>query len=125
VRVPHRWRPPASIRTFPRRSRRAAVDERVVGFSEVQADLTGGGALSRLAGWADVWELHVEAGVRRRGIGRWLVGHGADRLRLARAERLLDDVIVGEDDEHLAFGLALGFRELTRTRRGWERRSPR
>ena len=36
-------------------TRRAAVlDERVVGFSEVQADLTAGGALSRLGGWADV-----------------------------------------------------------------------
>jgi ribosomal protein S18 acetylase RimI-like enzyme len=99
----------------------ALLDERVVGFFEVQADLTGGGALSRLAGWGDVWELHVEPELRRRGIGRWLVGHGADWLRLARIERLLDYAIVGDDDEQLAFDLALGFRELTRTRRGWQR----
>jgi ribosomal protein S18 acetylase RimI-like enzyme len=99
----------------------ALLGGRVVGMFEVQADLTAGGTLSRLAGWADVWELHVDSRLRRRGIGRWLVGHGADWLRLARAERLLDYVIVGEDDEHLAFAHALGFRELTRAERGWKR----
>jgi GNAT superfamily N-acetyltransferase len=99
----------------------AILDGRVVGIFEVQGDLTAGGTLSRLAGWADVWELHVEPGLRRRGIGRWLVGHGADWLRLGRAERLLDYAIVGEDDGHLAFATALGFRELTRARRGWTR----
>jgi GNAT superfamily N-acetyltransferase len=99
----------------------AVLDDRVVAFFEVQGDLTAGGALSRLAGWADVWELHVAEDVRRRGIGRWLVGHGADWLRLGRVERILDYVIVGEDDGHLAFATALGWRELTRTARGWRR----
>jgi GNAT superfamily N-acetyltransferase len=99
----------------------AQLGGRVAGFFEVQADLTAGGALSRLAGWADVWELHVAEDVRRRGIGRWLVGHGADWLRLGRVERILDYVIVGEDDAHLAFARALGWRELTRTERGWRR----
>jgi hypothetical protein len=99
----------------------ALLGERVVGMFEVQGDLTGGGALSRLAGWADVWELHVEEAMRRRGIATWLVGHGADWLRLGGTERLLDYVVVGEDDGHLAFATALGFRDLTRTRRGWER----
>jgi hypothetical protein len=99
----------------------AVLGGRVAGFFEVQADLTAGGALSRLAGWADVWELHVEEDVRRRGIATWLIGHGADWLRLARAERLIDYAIVGEGDAHLAFATALGFRELTRVTRGWSR----
>jgi GNAT superfamily N-acetyltransferase len=99
----------------------AMLDGRVTGIFEVQADLTAGATLSRLAGWGDVWELHVEPGLRRRGVGRWLVGHGADWLRLARVDRLLDYVILGEDDEHLAFATALGFRELTRAERGWQR----
>ena len=99
----------------------ALLGDRVAGIFEVQGDLTGGGALSRLAGWADVWELHVDEDLRRCGIGTWLVGHGADWLRLARSDRLLDYVILGEGDAHLAFATALGFRELTRTRRGWER----
>jgi GNAT superfamily N-acetyltransferase len=101
----------------------ALLDGRVVGMYEVQGDLTAGGALSRLAGWADVWELHVEEGVRRRGVATWLVGHAADWLRLARVERVLDYVIVGEDDARLAFLTALGWRELTRARRGWTRLS--
>jgi len=100
----------------------ALRDGRAVGMYEVQADLTGGGALSRLAGWADVWDLHVDEALRRRGIGTWLVGHAADWLRLARVERLVDYAIAGEGDAHLAFLGALGWRELTRTRRGWERR---
>jgi GNAT superfamily N-acetyltransferase len=98
----------------------AVLDGAVVGFHEVEADLTSGGTRSRLAGWADVWELHVDEPLRRRGIATWLVGHSADWLRLARVERLLDYAVVGEgEDAHLAFLTALGFRELTRTRRGW------
>ena len=99
----------------------AVLDGRVAGFFEVQADLTAGGGLSRLAGWADVWELHVEEDVRRRGIGTWLVGHGAEWLRLARAEDRVVDQALGADDAHLAFATALGFRELTRVTRGWSR----
>jgi GNAT superfamily N-acetyltransferase len=99
----------------------ALLDGRAVGMYEVQADLTAGGSLSRLAGWADAWELHVEEPLRRRGIGTWLVGHAADWLRLARVERLVDYGIAGEGDAHLAFLGRLGWRELTRTRRGWER----
>jgi hypothetical protein len=38
---------------------------------------------------------------------------------MARAERLIDYVILGGDDAHLAFATALGFRELTRVTRGW------
>jgi ribosomal protein S18 acetylase RimI-like enzyme len=94
-------------------------DSEVAGFCEVRADLTAGGTLSRLAGWAEVWELHVEPRYRRRGIGTWLLGHAADRLRLARAERVLS--YASPDGDDLAFLLAAGWRELTRTRRGWAR----
>jgi GNAT superfamily N-acetyltransferase len=97
----------------------AVLDGTDVGIHEVQTDLTAGGTRSRLAGWADVWELHVEPAHRRRGIGAWLVGRGADRLRLARADRVLAYAVPGEDE--ISFLQALGFRELTRTRRGWLR----
>jgi GNAT superfamily N-acetyltransferase len=99
----------------------AVLDGAVVGIHEVQTDLTAGGTRSRLAGWADVWELHVDAAHRRRGIGTWLVGHAADRLRLARADRLLGYTTPGEDAGELPFLLRMGFRELTRTTRGWIR----
>jgi ribosomal protein S18 acetylase RimI-like enzyme len=97
----------------------AVLDGRVVGFCEVQADLTSGGILSRLAGWADVWDLHVAPEHRGHGIGSWLLGHAADRLRLARAERVLS--YAAPDGTELAHLLASGWRELTRTRRGWAR----
>lgn len=99
----------------------AVLDSAVVGIHEVQTDLTAGGTRSRLAGWADMWELHVDAAHRRRGIGTWLVGHAADLLRLARADRLLAYTTPDEADGELPFLQAMGFRELTRTRRGWLR----
>jgi GNAT superfamily N-acetyltransferase len=99
----------------------ALLDGAVVGIHEVQTDLTAGGTRSRLAGWAEVWELDVDAAHRRRGIGTWLVGHAAERLRLARADRVLAYAVPGEDDGELPFLTATGFRELVRTRRGWLR----
>jgi GNAT superfamily N-acetyltransferase len=99
----------------------ASLDGRAVGMVEVQADLTAGGALSRLAGWADLWELQVDEPLRRRGVGRWLLGHAADWLALGRVERLLH--YAARDDER-AFATAVGFRELTRTRRPWKRVRP-
>jgi ribosomal protein S18 acetylase RimI-like enzyme len=97
----------------------AVLDGQVVGFCEVQADLTVGGTRSRLAGWADVWNLHVEPQHRGHGIGTWLLGHTAERLRLARVERVLS--YAGPDGPELGLLLASGWRELTRTRRGWAR----
>lgn len=94
----------------------ATIGDRVAGCLEVRGDLTNGGALSRLAGWADVWELHVAEELRRRGVARWLVGHGADWLRLARVERVLH-VAIGDDE--IGAATRLGWRELTRARRGW------
>jgi GNAT superfamily N-acetyltransferase len=99
----------------------ALLDDRAVGMVEVQADLTACGALSRLAGWADLWELQVDESLRRRGVATWLLGHAADWLRLGRVDRLLH--YAAGDDER-AFATAVGFRELTRTRRPWERVSP-
>ncbi len=47
--------------------------------------------------------------------------HAAERLRLARAERVLAYTVPDEDEGELPFLEAMGFRELTRTRRGWHR----
>jgi len=52
-------------------------------------------------------------------VGTWLVGQAAEWLRV---ERLLD--YAGAEQEHcLALLGRLGFRELTRTARGWVGRS--
>lgn len=98
----------------------AVLDGADVGFYEVASDLTEGGALSRLAGWAEGWELWVAPGLRRRGIATWLLGHAADRLRFAGVQRVLDGAVTAPDaDGTEPFLRARGYRELARTRRGW------
>jgi GNAT superfamily N-acetyltransferase len=98
------------------------VGDELIGFVEVETNLAEGGRLAHLGGWADVGNLHVVEAYRRRGVATWLVGQAADWLRLARAERLLEYAWPEERD---LLGLVgrLGFRELTRTARGWHHRS--
>jgi GNAT superfamily N-acetyltransferase len=96
----------------------AFLGEDEVGFIEVETDFTHGGTLSRFAGWADVGNLCVDEQYRRRGIATWLIGHAADWLRLGRVERLMAYAYPEHQDE-LAFLRRVGFRDLTRTQRGW------
>jgi ribosomal protein S18 acetylase RimI-like enzyme len=105
----------------------AVLGEEVIGYIETEI-LDRGERLSRPGGWADVGNLHVAAGYRRRGVGSWLLGQAADWLRLAQVTRLLDYAwLEGSDptgqsyDDYRAFLPAVGFRELTRTARGWTR----
>jgi GNAT superfamily N-acetyltransferase len=105
----------------------AVLGQDVIGYIEVE---TFGDTelLTRAAGWADVGNLQVSEPFRRQGVGSWLLGQAADWLRLAHIDRLLDYAwLEGTDpggqsyDDYRAFLLAVGFRELTRTRRGWTR----
>lgn len=96
----------------------ARLGGREVGGMNVQVDLTAGGTLSRLAGWAGAWALDVEEPLRRRGVATWLLGHVADWMRLGRADRLIDQAWPSEEDR-VGFLLARGFRELTRTEKVW------
>jgi GNAT superfamily N-acetyltransferase len=100
----------------------ACLGEEAVGFIEVETNLAEGGRLAHLGGWADVGNLQVVEAYRRRGVATWLVGQAADWLRLARVERLLEYAWPKEQDL-LALLARLGFRELTRTARGWHHRS--
>jgi GNAT superfamily N-acetyltransferase len=95
----------------------AVLAEDLVGYIEVEV-LEDAARLPRQRGWADVGNLHVAEEYRRRGVATWLVGHAADWLRLAGAERVLDYAWL-EHEDYAAFLGTVGFRELTRTRRGW------
>jgi GNAT superfamily N-acetyltransferase len=91
-----------------------------VGYIEVDL-LESLGRFPAHSGWADIGNLQVPEPHRRQGIATWLVGRAADWLRLAGVRRLLD--YAGADDEACrAFLDSVGFRELTRTERGWVRR---
>jgi len=89
----------------------AVLDGRVVGLYEVASDLTEGGTLSRLAGWAEGWELFVEPELRCRGLATRLIGHAADRLRLGSTLRVLDQAVIapaGQVDGEGSFRHATG-----------------
>lgn len=108
----------------------AVLGDQVIGYIEVETK-DEGERLSRRGGWADVGNLRIVAEYRRRGVGTWLVGQAADWLRLANVDRLLDYAwLEGTDpggvsyDDYRAFLPAVGFRELTRTKRGWTRQRP-
>jgi len=105
----------------------AVLGEEVIGYIETEV-LDEGERMSRHGGWADVGNLHVASPYRRRGVGSWLLGQAADWLRLAGVSRLLNYAwLEGTDpgglnyDDYRAFLPAVGFRELTRTARGWTR----
>ncbi|HTW02555.1 MAG TPA: GNAT family N-acetyltransferase [Streptosporangiaceae bacterium] len=99
----------------------------VIGYIEVQV-FEGQERLPRREGWADVGNLHVAAGHRRRGVATWLLRQAGEWLRLAQVERLLDYAhlegrdAAGQDyGDYRAFLAASGFQALTRTERGWTR----
>lgn len=91
----------------------------VVGYIEVEHRNGDAGRAVRREGWADVGNLHVDPAFRRRGIASWLLGQAAQWLRLGHVDRLLD-YSTPEQEGYIAFLRHVGFRELTRTSRGWE-----
>jgi GNAT superfamily N-acetyltransferase len=102
----------------------------VIGYIEMER-FDEGERLTRTAGWADVGSLRVTDPYRRRGVGSWLLGQAAEWLELAHVDRLLDYAwLEGTDpgglsyEDYRAFLPAVGFRELTRTQRGWTRPAP-
>ncbi len=98
----------------------AVLGEEALGFIEVECLPAAAGPRGSHSGWADIGNLEVGEAYRRRGIGRWLMAHAGDWLRLALVERVLDYTF-SDDEACLAFLELVGFRELTRTTRGWER----
>jgi GNAT superfamily N-acetyltransferase len=98
----------------------AVLEDIEVGLIEVE-QLTAGGRNPESVVWADIGNLCVMEEHRRRGIATWLLGNTADWLRLGGVERLAS-YVWPEQDDLLSFLRATGFRELTRTARGWVHR---
>src|SRR5208282_2351442 len=104
----------------------AVLGEQVIGYIEVEI-FDEGERLSRHGGWADIGNLHVSDQHQRRGVATWLLGQAADWLRLAHVDRLItyagfEPDETGQDDTgYRLFLAAVGFPELTRTKRGWTR----
>ncbi|HWG61582.1 MAG TPA: GNAT family N-acetyltransferase [Streptosporangiaceae bacterium] len=105
----------------------AVLGREAIGYIEVET-FEEGERQPRHAGWADIGNLHVAEAYRRRGVARWLLGQAADWLLLAGVGRVLDyawldgpDALGLDYTAYRAFLDAAGFREVTRTRRGWTR----
>jgi GNAT superfamily N-acetyltransferase len=96
-------------------------DERV-GYIEVES-LDEAPRTQGTRTWADIGNLWVAEGERRRGVATWLLGEAADWLDLGGVTRLLG-YTVPEDDAEAAFLAASGFSVLTRTLRGYRHELP-
>ncbi|WP_171107740.1 MULTISPECIES: GNAT family N-acetyltransferase [Streptomyces] len=96
-------------------------DGRAVGFVEVDTALARPERHVRAGGLADVGNLHVEPSRRAEGWERRLLAQAADWLRLCGADRVLA-YEAAEDRTAIDRLTEAGFRELTRTDRGWEHR---
>lgn len=92
----------------------------VVGYIEVEI-LEESERLGPRGRFADIGNLHVVEGERRRGVGTWLVAQAAEWLRLGRVDRVLDYTSPEDEALYVPFLSAIGFRVLTRTERGWTR----
>ena len=80
----------------------ARLDGHDIAHCECIADLTEGGQLPALAGWAELSELETSEAMRNQGVGSWVVQHAVEWLRLARCERIV--LSVARDDEKAGAG---------------------
>ncbi|MGK5693864.1 N-acetyltransferase [Streptomyces sp. URMC 128] len=99
----------------------ARAGTRALGFVEIDTALARPERHARAAGLADIGNLHIDPAQHGTGLEHWLLAQAADWLRLCGVDRLVayesaaDSTMLG----HLT---GAGFRELTRTDRGWEHR---
>jgi ribosomal protein S18 acetylase RimI-like enzyme len=100
----------------------ALVEGQEVGHCDCGPDLTLGGELPALRGWAELFEIEVEMHWRNRGIGTWLVQHAAAWLRLGGCDRIV--LAVASEDEAAGAGRfyrRFGWEVLVREQPGWSR----
>lgn len=89
---------------------------------ECVPNITHGGELPSLKGWAILFELEVNQAWRNRGLGTYLVSHVIDWLRLAGCGRVV--VPVAADDEARGAGRfyqRFGWNVLVREQDAWVR----
>jgi GNAT superfamily N-acetyltransferase len=103
----------------------AHIGDEEIGFCECVPDLTEGGALPSLRGWAELGNLWIDDVWRGHGIGTWLVRHAVEWLRLAGCDRIV--LACDQDDEAAGAGRfyrRFGWDVFTRIHDGWSRTPP-
>jgi GNAT superfamily N-acetyltransferase len=103
----------------------AVLDGETIGVFDVGFDVTEGGALPALVGWADPWNLWVDERHRSQGVGSWLVRSTAPYLRLARCDRMLVTVAATEERNGAGrFYERLGLTRIATLQRAWTTHQP-
>ena len=67
----------------------ARLDGNDIAHCECISDLTEGGQLPALAGWAELSEVETSETMRNQGVGSWVVQHAVEWLRLAKCDRVV------------------------------------
>ncbi|MBR8640174.1 N-acetyltransferase [Streptomyces tuirus] len=99
----------------------ARTDTHALGFIEIDTALARPERHARAAGLADIGNLHVDPAQYGTGLEHWLLAQAGDWLRLCGVDRLVAYESAG-DGARIDLLTGAGFRELTRTDRGWEHR---
>ena len=100
----------------------ARLDGRDIAHCECISDLTEGGQLPALVGWAELDELETSETMRNQGVGSWVVRHAVKWLRLAKCDRIV--LSVARDDEKAGAGRfykRFGWMPLVRQKKHWQR----
>ncbi len=98
----------------------AQLNGQEIGWCECLADLTEGGDLPAMRGWAELTELYVHEEWRNQFVGTWLVRHAVDWLRMAGCDRIA--LCVDAADEARGAGRfyqSFGWDVFTRLEVGW------
>jgi GNAT superfamily N-acetyltransferase len=102
----------------------ARAGGKTLGFVEIDTALARPERHTRASGLADVGNLHIDPAEHGTGLEHWLLARAADWLRLCDVDRLVA-YEPADGSAMTALLTGAGFRELTRTERGWEHRPGR
>jgi GNAT superfamily N-acetyltransferase len=102
----------------------ARSEGKALGFVEIDTALARPERHARAADLADIGNLHIDPAQHGTGLEHWLLGRAADWLRLCGVDRLVAYESAA-DSAMIALLNGAGFRELTRTERGWVHRPGR
>lgn len=98
----------------------AMLGDRSIGYCDMVTDLSEGGGLPALRGWAELAEIEVEPEYRNRGVGSWLLAHAVAWARFGGCRGLvLSTTAEDEANGTGRFYRSFGFEPLTRLEIGW------
>jgi GNAT superfamily N-acetyltransferase len=98
----------------------AELDGVQIGFVDWSPDLSCGGCLPAMAGWAELGALRVREEWRGRGVGEWLVRRTVPFLRMVGVSHVVVAVATRQESEGFGrFCRRLGWEPLVRLEQGW------